>query len=226
MGSAFRDCAGEQIRRYFDQAAAYRDVLRSYGWDFRLIACEGDSGDNTRDELQQYARARGILLDLRICNVGGPRYGSVESPDRFQRLSRVGNCILEGVDERDDIMVYVESDLVWDPATLVSLGGTIENNPDVDVVAPYVFAGLNFYDVWGFRGLDGTRFAPFLPYHSSTRGTEMVEVSSVGSCLVMRGEVARSARIINDECLVGFCRDARAKGYRIWVDPKQRVRHL
>jgi hypothetical protein len=224
--SAFRDSAGSQIDRYFAQAAMYRTYLAVHGWSLRVLSVEGDSVDSTREDLGRAAAHHGLNIDVRVCNVGGRRFGSVEDSERFQKLSRVGNAIFEGVHESDDIVTYVESDLVWDPSTFINLGSRVLNNADIDIVAPMPFAGGNFYDVWGFRGLDGSRFAPFAPYHSSMKPSGLTEVSSVGSCLVMRGDVARRCRIIDDECLVGFCRDARNKGYRVWVDAESRVRHL
>jgi acetyltransferase-like isoleucine patch superfamily enzyme len=107
-------------------------------------------------------------------------------------LSFVGNGILELVRETDDVLVYVESDLIWNAGTVLQLIGDLQI-PSVDVVAPLVFAGESFYDIWGFRGMDGERFSPAAPYHSSLAagGVEtLAEISSAGSCLVMKGAVA------------------------------------
>jgi hypothetical protein len=77
--------------------------------------------------------------------------------------------------------------------------------------------------VYGFRGLDGSRFAPFEPYHSTLNG--LTEVSSVGSSFVMMGYVALRTRINNNGALPGFWEDARARQFRVFVDPTLRVVH-
>jgi hypothetical protein len=126
------------------------------------------------------------------------------------------------VHDEDDVLVYVESDLVWDAPTIVRLVSQVK--PGTDVVAPLIFAGEHFYDVWAFRK-NGARFGPFHPYHSELNHDGLTVVDSVGSCLIMRGEVARRCRIIDDEALVGFSRDVWAKGYNIHCDSRERVRH-
>jgi hypothetical protein len=104
---------------------------------------------------------------------------------------------------------------------------TMAYETGADVVAPLVMAGEAFYDIWGFRWLDGTRWSPFEHQTLNTRfPTDLIEVGSAGSCLVMRAGVARECRIRNDYCLVGWCEDARAHGYSICVHPDLIVRQL
>jgi hypothetical protein len=225
IGSAFRNSASWQVERYFTQVYRYEKELIKHGWGCRVIAVEGDSiTDETRQSIEKWADIYCIELNLVQANHGGPEFGSVESLERFAALSKVGNAILERVEVDDDIVVYVESDLLWRPDTLLRLGSQVLEK-DLDVVSPLVFAGQHFYDVWGFRGLDNARFAPFHPYHSMLNLDGLTEVSSVGSCLVMRAQVANDCRIIDNECLVGFCKDARNKGYKIWVDARERINH-
>jgi hypothetical protein len=225
IGSAFRNSPNWHVERYFTQVYQYEKRLLSQGWSCRVIAVEGDSHtDETRRSIIKWAGIYDIELSLTRVNHGGPEFGSVETLERFIALSKVGNGILEQVEVRDDIVVYVESDLLWSPDTLLRLGSQVLEK-DLDVVSPLVFAGQHFYDVWGFRGLDNARFAPFPPYHSMLNLDGLTEVSSVGSCLVMRAQVANDCRMIDNECLVGFCKDARNKGYKIWVDARERINH-
>lgn len=224
IGSAWRNSA-HRAQRYMSQVVALA-VHAGVDHRVRVLAVEGDSKDATREALTAAAAAIGLPLQLETLNHGGPWFGSTEAPERLRALSRVGNKVFESVAADDDVLVYVESDLVWDAHTIGTLiDRAARRDGGFDVFAPLVFAGGNFYDVWGFRGLDFTRFAPFPPYHNSLRG-ELTEVSSAGSCLVMRGEIARAIRITNDYCLVGWCEQARKAGYRIAVDPTFRVSHL
>ena len=222
VGSAFRNSAGAHLSRYIHQLDRFRVEALARGHHVRWIAAEGDSVDNTRMEILRFARQLPIELHITVRAHGGPVFGSTEGADRMKALSYVGNGILENVGPDVDALVYIESDLVWKPGTMLRLIDKLEG--DVDVVSPLIFAGEAFYDIWAFRK-GGERFGPFAPFHPELHPTELTEVESAGSCLVMRGEVARTCRIVDDMALVGFCRDARAKGYNIYVDPTERIEH-
>lgn len=232
--SAFRNSAGGQITRWMDQIVNLRRELRqSHFCYLRAVAVEGDSKDATLVQLKSLAvKMAGLFeIDVVMCNHGGPVFGSTEDHARMAALSKVSNAMLDSVRGNDDIVIYVESDLIWEGSTISALIDHVLAGHS-DVVAPLVFAGDNFYDVYAYRGLDGSRFSPFAPYHSSLRSnplssslTGLVEVSSVGSCLVMRGGTARRVRIVNGDALVGWCGEARRLGYRISVAPELRIRH-
>lgn len=230
MLSAFRNSLPAQLDRYFRQVHAYRNALKERGWDFRLSLVEGDSTTSAVwNGIVDRAKRYDLTCAIHDAHHGGPVFGSVVSEERFKALSMVGNRLLSRVEASDTIVVYVESDLIWSEHALLHLGSQILDL-NIDIVSPLIFAGQNFYDVWAFRGLDGGMFAPFKPYHSSLAWSHgvnigLTEVSSVGSCLVMKAEVARECRIIDNECLVGFCKDVRNKGYRVWVDSRVSIYH-
>lgn len=222
IGSAFRNSAGGHIRRYVERLEQLKKFLLARGHHLRWIATEGDSVDNTRIELQRMASYLAVPITLVVREHGGPVYGSVATAERMKALSYVGNGILDGITEDDDALVYVESDLVWSPDVIGDLLGQVAKG--ADVVSPLVFAGEAFYDIWAFRK-GGVGFSPFEPYHPELDMSGLTEVDSVGSCLVMRGDVARRCRIRDDNALVGFCADARSKGFRIQVDARLRIYH-
>lgn len=214
VGSAFRNSEWV-ISSYFDRVARLQSLL---GCNIRVIAAEGDSTDDTRQKIINM-RSHGFTIELPDCSHGQRWFGSTEEPDRMKALSRVGNAIFESVTPDDDYLVYVESDLYWHANVIAALvENAVQRTEGFDVFSPLVMAGDAFYDIWGFRK-NGQRFGPFPPYHPSLCFTSgrVTEVDSVGSCLVMRSEVARRARIRNDYCLVGWCEDARRQGYRIGV---------
>lgn len=219
LGSAFRN-SQYSLKRYFKQVKALVDFVGDRH-RLRLMAAEGDSTDHTKLCLSQTK-----VLPIEIVDVThhGPVFGSTEAPDRLATLSRMWNILLNHVRETDDIFLYVESDLLWDATTLGSLIDRAAAWEDgFDVFAPLVFAGENFYDVWGFRK-DGARFGPFPPYHSGLNGRH-TEVDSVGSCMAMRGNVARKCRIRNDYAIVGWCEDVRNHGYHIAACSDLKIRH-
>lgn len=209
------------VQRFMKQVAALKDAWPEH---LRLIAVYGDCVDETANALQKLAAAYHVPLQLIEFNHGGPSFGSVVSEERFSALSQLGNIGLGAIGEQDDLVFYVESDLIWTPEAVFKMA--VYAADGADVVAPLVFAGEDFYDVYCFRK-DGEQFAPFFPYHSKLNhnGGGLTEVDSVGSAFVMKGSVARKARIRNNDVLLGFCADARAQGFRIFVDAKNRVEH-
>lgn len=220
--SFFRNAAGGQVRRFMQQVSWLADAMPNDR--VRVAAVEGDSTDDTRGELSAYATKHQLPLQLISRSHGGRVFGSTEEADRLAALSYVGNGGLEAVHELDQVVVYVESDLIWEAASIVQLKETLLGS-DAGIVAPMVWAGKHFYDVFCYRSLDGQRFSPFPPYSHAFVQDRPFEVSSVGSCLVMHAEVARTVRIPGSEVLIGFCRMAREVGYHIYVDPTVSIHH-
>lgn len=221
VGSAFRNFAG-RVEPYMKRVAALKAHGAPWGARVRVIAVEGDSKDDTWGTLETHAIIHGIDVERVKHNHGGRVFGSTEHEDRMIAMSGVGNAIFESVKPTDDVLFYVEADLLWDPHTAGSLiDMAYRRDGGFDVFAPYVAAGPHFYDIWGFRMSREERFSPL--YKGEDK--EPFEVYSAGSCLAMRGEVARRCRIRNNYCLVGWCEDAREQGYSIACAPMFRVNH-
>lgn len=224
LGSCFRNSAGFPITRYVRQVARLAGALQAEGHALHMILVWGDSQDGTRDELFNAALALGdVTFDIVERSHGGPVWGSTEEPDRMRALSWVWNGFLDQVAPDHEAALYVESDLLWEAGTMTRLLAQL--GPGVDVVAPLVYAGQAFYDIYAFRGVEGERFGPFHPYHGTVRFDGLTEVSSVGSCLAMRGEVARACRIRNGDAVIGFCADVRERGWRVFADARERIEH-
>jgi hypothetical protein len=223
VGSAFRNSAG-YVERYMRQV---RELADHAGEDntVRVIAVEGDSSDATRRGLAVWAHSLDLELELLTHNHGHPPFGSTEAPARLEALSGVGNAILAGVRQEDEVLVYVESDLIWSSHHIGSLVDiALERRGGFDVIAPMVWAGDNFYDIWGFR-IGGERLEPFPPYHAKLKASGITELESAGSCLVMRAELARKVPPMTTGALVEWCANARAAGYRLGIHRDFHVRH-
>jgi len=228
IGSLWRN-SGHRAPVYFERVAALKQQLG--GARVRVIALEGDSTDNTREALVAAAEYYGIELQLLTHNHGGPVFGSTEETARMVALSGCVNALLDGVRHADDYFLYVESDLIWKPRSMMNLlASCLAHQERYSVIAPMVYAADTFYDIWGFRGLDGVRWSPFPPYHKDYAAAaddfEPVEVSSAGSCLVMPSFIARNIRVENDYALVGWCESVRRAGYRIGVERSSQVDQL
>lgn len=224
IGSAFRNMS-PRVNRYLAQVLA---LTQHVGPDHpvRVIAVEGDSHDQTDEVLTARADLWEIDIEVIKCEHGHPEFGSTESPVRLAELTKVSNAIFGAVRKDDDVLLYVESDLVWLPHDVGSLMDmAVRQDAGLDVFAPLVFAGEAFYDIWGHRGLDGERFGPFAPYHSSLPPSGVAEISSAGSCLAMRSEVARKVKNKTEGALVGWCKSARDAGYHIGCAVDFRVDH-
>jgi hypothetical protein len=87
-------------------------------------------------------------------------------------------------------------------------------------------AGGSYYDIWGSRGLNGKRFNPQPPFHLSLANADpLVEVQSVAGCTAMVADVARLTRFSSDDCYVGWNRNMRLSGFKVWLDPSLAVIH-
>lgn len=207
-----------QVRELADHAGEDHTV--------RVLAVEGDSSDTTRRALALWAHTLELELELLTHNHGHPPFGSTESPTRLEALSGVAAAIFAGVREDDDVLVYVESDLIWHPHHIGGLVDiAIERRGGFDIVAPMIWAAPDvFYDIWGFR-IAGERFEPVAPYHPKLEDTGITELESAGSCLVMRAELAAKVPPPETLALVEWCANARAAGYRLGVARELNIRH-
>lgn len=224
--SFFRNVCDRRVHQFMQQVAdLITDSRRS---DISLVAVYGDSKEDMPEILERQAQKLKVPMTLVRHDHGGPHYGSTENPARMRDLSGVANAGLDKVYALtlgNCQVLYVESDLLWDPHTILRLFEKLRLSRYADAIAPLVFAGEHFYDVYAFRGLDGSRFAPFAPYHADLKIDELTEVSSVGSCFVMKGTLLRDTRIINDGALIGFWEAALRNGHRVFVDSTERVEH-
>jgi hypothetical protein len=214
LASIFQDSV-PYLPRYFGQVWALRDALKKQDHRLRCIWVEGDSSDDTGALIQSVAWESGIAEAYHRSH-GGPKYGSVDDINRWRQLAPVLNATLDNLQPDDDAVIYVESDLIWDTETMIRLLNRLGQYPAVGGLV-YHAAGF-FYDTYAYRQ-NGQRFgADFQPVDS-----EPFRVDSIGSCIVMRGEVARGCRFGADTCLIG--ESLREHGYELWVDPTCRIVH-
>jgi hypothetical protein len=229
--SAFRD-AVSHIDRYFSQVSALQRhaAMSDPSHTLRVVAVEGDSTDKTWDTLTSSAYTYNVRTNLVSHNHGKRKFSSTEDKDRLTALTGVMKAGMKAVDpDSDDVVLYVESDLVWTPHNVGSIiDMAYRRDGGFDVIAPMVYAGNTFYDIWGFRK-NGERFGPFPPYHQglihSYPFQPIIEIDSAGSCLAFRSELASKVKVKGQEGLVSWCNSAREQGYKIGVATQFRVDH-
>jgi hypothetical protein len=165
----------------------------------------------------------------------------------------VGNAILDAVLLKDDVLVYIESDLLWDGETIRRLidrlldlsthdidyaWGAENQPPEGDLRFDTFVAGRWVpklkVDVWAPVVMAGDIFYDCYVFRNLDGSriyhpfpyTRPTELGSAGSCLVMSASIARDTRVrMSTGALVEWCEKARAVGYRIAVDPSCVVHH-
>lgn len=224
--SAFRNMSG-RVCRYFKQVHELTEHVGAKH-PVRVVAVEGDSFDETELELAHMAELWQIDTEIIKHEHGCKVFGSTEEPDRLDALTGVLMAGMGAISKSDDIVLYVESDLLWQPHDVGSvIDIAYRRDGNFDVIAPLCMAGECHYDVWGVRGLDGERFGPFVPYHADVIGKRsgLIEVESVGSCLAVRAAAAAKVKPIGKEALRSWCAGARKAGLRIAVSLDFKVDH-
>ena len=203
-------------------------IRAAYGENsLRLVVVEGDSMDATRSVVADWVAGR-WWAELSLCDTGLPLFGSVVDPVRFRGLATVFNHGLQRVHgDWTDYAMLLPVDVSVTPddfCRLVQRAVSLALN----VVSPFVFQGLAFYDIWAFVGLDGVPFWGFPPSMTGALyGQQPVQMSSVGGAMLFSKAVLRAGvRYDLGDVDRGFCRAAREKGFSVWADPTVMVEHL
>jgi hypothetical protein len=156
----------------------------------------------------------------------GAAIATVETmSERSVGWARAANLALEASLERPaDRTLWVEADLDFDAdliSRLLAAGG--------DIVAPRVHCEGRFYDTWGFRTKDGARIRFDKQLLSLPRDGGLIDLASVGSCLLFPTEILRrGVRLPGaypDGLLVGFCHAAAKLGFRVSCAHGVIIRH-
>jgi len=228
--SSFRNSSA-YIDRYTDQVIALHKALKRSRHELSVVWGEGDSTDDTRTLLEAAYRAvaisgmgEGAIVD---CTHGGKEFGSVVNEKRFKQLAYVCNKIWKAIPADSDAVVFVESDLIWDAATMTALIKRLKEYP---AVVPMVlldregFSDQAFYDVYAYR-INGEHFTQAPPYHPHYTPEKPFRVDSAGSCMALGGALARQLKW-DVEVFPGICAQIYALGGEVFCDPKLSVVHL
>ena len=211
------------FRNSTETLAYYRAVITAQerpGVRLAFSFVEGDSTDDTYEGLSAWAAD-----DPRVTLVQHSIEPVLDYDDRVRKWAALANLALEGgLATGADYILWCESDLVLPHDLVAQLVAS-----DVDVVAPAIFLGGMFYDGWGFRGLDGVKFTGDAPYHSDYVSHGLVQLSSVGSCVLFKRELfdagVRFRGTYDEGLLVGVCRDAGLLGFRTFMDSRVSILH-
>jgi hypothetical protein len=191
------------------------------GHSLNLHLGYGDSQDKTGEVLHEECVYR-LSADLMDVTHGGTQYGSEARVERFVQLAGIANKLWASIPYTADVVGLVESDLLWKPASLLSL---IEGATRGVMTAPMVIHRKGgFYDTWAFvRGSRG--FKAEAPYHPDLNGERYYDMDSVGTVFFMHAIDGLRLTWPEKDVVMGLCTKARANGVRIILDTDTKVYH-
>lgn len=188
----------------------------------RFVVVEGDSSDDTWEQLHKWA-VQDCRVTLLTCDTGKPQHGSIVHPERFATLAQVFNTALDAVDLTwSDYILFTPSDVYFAPDVLRRL---LAHNKDL--ISPMFWQGDIFYDTWAniYQGRNFLNFRRgWAKEHFQGR---LLEMDTIGGMVLMRAGVLRAGcRYTPSEVDRGLCKEARAKGFTAWLDPSTHIEHL
>lgn len=213
--TVMRDSA-EYVDRFFEQAEQIEDA--------HVVIVEGDSSDFTWDFLATRAMASPLGTTLLKGEHGGPYYPSIDNPQRWRQLGAVCELALTAgvrIANGEVPLVYVESDLLWDGATMEKLAVQAVT---WDAVATMSMYRGRFYDTWG-HVKDGRGFGHHAPYFAGWNPDAMHAIDSAGSCFALSPRAQQYAHFSPIDCIRGIGRSLRENGVQLWLDPHLSVEH-
>ena len=202
--------------------------LEQYHDNIYYIFLEGDSSDNTFKVLKGWLINKKDYI-LKKLDRAQPPFAKTRDQRRTTYLAELRNILIDLTLSVPDIfeVLMIDANYGWKD-DLVSL----LRHTNADIAAPLAVSHKNhdgnyvFYDIWAFRK-DGREFSPFPPYCQGFDSHKPIDVDSAGGGYLIRREVL-DAGVRYDgkhDCEhVGFCREAKKKGFSIKVDPRIRIR--
>lgn len=237
VASMFRDSVTfhghriDQVGRFFRQLGGQQGLGELFDLSLHLV--EGDSKDNTRQELEDHlARWPHGPTELLHHSVNAFPVASLEDPVRFRQLSAVANVAFRAArDSGADYVLWVESDLILNDDLITSLLGAFGPGSDkLGAVAPltrFLQSGCkSLYDVWGYRGLSGERWTngDYLAFKGGS--IRYRRMASVGCCALFDGNILRRLNAdFGTGCFPALCETLRSNDYEVVCDMETEIEH-
>lgn len=216
VASVFRNSTG-----YVDRYCAQVEALRAHT-DVTVIAVEGDSDDET------YKMLCDTDFFVFKAEHGGPMFPSIDDPRRWRQLAAVCNIAMIAATRLaapDDVVCYVESDLIWAPETLLTLAEDLTRVPAVAPMSMIVEDGEErFYDGYGYRR-NGRCFDYQAPYCDDWDSEALIPIDSSGSCFVTLGQYLPVINFSPVTCILAVGESLRENGIQLYLDPTVAVHH-
>lgn len=195
------------LNRFLENLAQLKGVSR-------VVFYYGPSQDQTLEQLKGWAKKAPFTVEI----YQDPPMRALSSAQIAPVYKELQEVMREG-DETH--FLSIDADIMKTPKNLIRL----LKKQKKDIIAPYVWVEgqkpKTFYDEDVFRYKE-MRFHPFDPPTSKVS----FEVDSVGTCWLATREAFTETEIANPYPDRVFCDNARARGLKVWVDPRLSVYHL
>ena len=191
------------------------------GMRLRHLWAVGDSIDATWDTLWYVATAKSGWpddphpdMDLQVMRTDTHLLGE-DTPTRRRRGAATATRAFAAIRDDDHFVLLHESDLQTPVDIVGRLDGPWGKPGDHEAHAgwPTLGDGGMFYDIYAYRHLRGPNFVA-----NETRPAYRFEVASFGSCWLAPAALVRN-RVLGEDCVVDLCRQWKAEGVHLWVDP-------
>ncbi len=216
-----------QVNRFFDQILS--QSIRRYA-DIEVFIEEGDSVDNTYEELVKWRERLSNLHILKYDTNTTQKIASRESQSRYTHLSHIADTLLNYIfhfSSDFNFVFWTEADIIIERGNILEeLVRGLEDHQEAGIIAPMVkctggLEGKN-YDTLAFRDLQGNRWSQ--TYNPPAQLGRYISMSSIGSTCLMRGELLGKV-YFGTGCFMNLCREVREMGLKILVDKELIVSH-
>jgi len=200
--SLWRSDMERQIKKRADHLLSKTSVKDNIRWLWAV----GDSNDSTEQFLLSYSNP---VVTVVRCDSGVT--GDGENTIRRRRSAFTASQMFTHLREDDDYACLHESDL----CSPVDVIDQLFDNPLPCAAWPVIqfHDRTQFYDIWAYRSLQGQLF-----HSDTTAPTGRFQVSSFGSCWMAPAQLVKD-RMLDDEAVVGLCKQWVKEGIKLWVNP-------
>lgn len=205
--------------------------------DLEFFLLEGGSKDDTYQVLSEYGLGSKLFTDKSIQifkqEEDNTNVASIISEDRFKRLSKIGNKLLNAAKKSDNKYIFwMESDLIPPQNLLCNLLKWTEEEQwgKTLAIAPIPTFDWNgkhqFYDTWAFEGSKGEKWNNLDLYKLMDYKERLRPMNSIGSCALMNAELMRKYDIdFGEGCFPELCKQGRQYGLNIYCDLAIKIAH-
>ena len=213
LSNIFQD--SEFIETYFDQI---KNLHKNY-FELGTVFVSTNGPELTNKRFKELSESMPFKVEIGFDpNIKIDEFSMFE---RARKWSNIGNKnIQKSIDTPSEFTIILEADLTYSPDIVDYLV-----QADVDVVAPVVILGKQFYDSWGYRKLNGDKIYNLEYFNSNIHESIyndrfLTELSSVGSFLCIKTKfLKKSIRLpaeYENGLLVGLCKNIRRFNGRIF----------
>lgn len=223
-----------QVNKFFSFIRNQQNINKD---DLEFFLLEGGSKDDTYKVLSEYGFASKLFSNKSIQifqqEEENTNVASVVSEDRFKKLSKIGNKVLNAAKKSDNKYIFwMESDLI-PPQNLLTelLSYTRENQWNKTLaIAPIPTFDWNgqhqFYDTWAFEGSKGEKWNNLDLFKLITYKDRLRPMNSIGSCALINAELLRKYDIdFGEGCFPELCKQGRQYGLNIYCDVGLKIAH-